>query len=309
MSVVKEWRASIFFERKCAAALARAGMFFRCFHALMLLPLLWLVLPLAGCSCRLNAPSAANRLQTREPMTLHNHPLELRLFKPPHIQGGSVLIVYATGDGGWNGLGGEIFDWLTQWNYAVAGFSSKEYLEDLGYVSETDTTTPRRLVQDYRQIIDFAESRLALPASTPLILVGLSRGAGLSVVAAGEGELNQHLAGLLAVALTKEEEHVLHRTRAPRSAGDPPRRERVEIQTYSYLNRLTSFPVMVVQSTHDRYLTAEAARKLFGPDTELRRLRAVEAANHSFWHGCRPLYAEAESALKWMTTRLGVGSK
>ncbi len=270
---------------------------------------LGLPVALTGCSCHLNTPSAPDRTPAREPMTMHNHPLELRLFKPKQTSDGCVLVVYATGDGGWRGLGGELFDWLTQWNYAVVGFSSKEYLTDLGYVSEADTTTPRRLVRDYRQIIDFAESRLGLPISTPLIFVGLSRGAGLSVVAAGEGELNQHLAGLLAVALTKEEEHVLHRARRARPAGDPPRRQRVEIQTYSYLNRLTVFPVTVIQSTHDRYLGAEAARKLFGPDTELRRLRAVEAANHSFRNGCPSLYAEAERALKWMTARFAAGIK
>lgn len=257
---------------------------------------------LAGCSCHLNVPAVQNGVQTREPMVLYNHPLDVRLFKPLQTSSENVLIVYATGDGGWLGLGGEIFDWVTQWNYPAVGFSSRAYLKSLGYVSETDTTTPRRLARDYENIIGFAESRLGLPSSTPLILVGLSRGAGLSVVAAGEGALDQRLAGLLAIALTKEEEHVLRRrVRRPRSAMDPVQRERVQIQTYRYLNRLASFPVMVLQSTHDGYLPAEAARRLFGPDTELRRLIAVESGNHSFSNGCQTLYSDAKDALKWMT--------
>ncbi len=297
-------------ESRPTVAWIRKKRIFRHLRVLLLLaPALGLPPAMTGCSCHLNTPATPDRLITREPMTLYNHPLEVRLFKPKQNPDGCVLIVYATGDGGWLGLGGDLFDWLTRRNFAVVGFSSREYLKDLAHVSEADTTTPRRLVRDYRQIIDFAESRLSLPISTPLILVGLSRGAGLSVVAAGQGELNQHLAGVLAIALTKEEEHVVRRARVRSANGDPPRIQRVEIQTYKYLNRLASFPVAVVQSTHDGYLSADAARKLFGPDTELRRLRAVKAANHSFWRGCRPLYEEAESALKWMTVRLASGRK
>jgi hypothetical protein len=240
-------------------------------------------------------------------MSLYDHPLLLRLSKPAQAQAGDVLIVYATGDGGWEGLAGDIYDWLSGWNYPVVGFSSREYLRDLAYVSDSATTTPRRLVSDYRSIIGFAESRMELPASTPVILVGLSRGAGLSVVAAGQGELNAQLAGLLAIALTKEEEHVIrYRSVRPRSDGGRPIRERVVIETYRYLNRLADLPVMVLQSTLDGYLPAEAARRLFGPDTLLRKLRAVEAANHSFRNGCPALHAECESALKWMTGLLAL---
>jgi fermentation-respiration switch protein FrsA (DUF1100 family) len=72
------------------------------------------------------------------------------------------------------------------------------------------------------------------------------------------------------------------------------------IETYRYLNRVGPFPVMVLQSTHDGYLPADEARKLFGPDSELRKLRAVEATNHSFHNGCQTLYQDAEDALKWI---------
>ena len=269
---------------------------------LLLLALIPLLFFGFGCSCRLDVPVASGQFRTVEPMSLYDHPLLLHLSRPAQAPADSVLLVYATGDGGWSGLAGDIYDWLAQWNYPVVGFSSKEYLKNLGYVSDTTTTTPRRLVRDYQSIIGFAESRLELPASTPVILVGLSRGAGLSVVAAGQGDLGSHLAGLLAIALTKEEEHVFrYRSRALRSDGDAPRRERVMIETYRYLNRFASLPVMVLQSTHDGYLPADEARRLFGPDTAFRKLRAVEAANHSFRRGCHALYAECENALKWIT--------
>jgi hypothetical protein len=259
---------------------------------------------LSGCSCHLNVPEARGLIQAQEPMTLYDHPFDLRLFKPTQPAVENVLIVYATGDGGWLGLGSGIFKWLTQWNFPVVGFSSRAYLRSLGYVSDTDTTSPRRLAKDYASIIGFAESRLELPSTTSLIFVGLSRGAGLSVVAAGEGEFDSHLAGLLAIALTKEEEHVLHRRPRFFFGRRAQPGQLVQIETYSYLRRLAFLPVTVLQSTHDGYLPAAAARRLFGPDTDLRRLRAIEAANHGFQNGCPALYNETEAALKWIVSML-----
>jgi hypothetical protein len=46
--------------------------------------------------------------------------------------------------------------------------------------------------------------------------------------------------------------------------------ELLAIQTYEYLPRISSVPAVVMQSTHDGYLTAEAAGALFGPDTEMK---------------------------------------
>ncbi len=265
-----------------------------------LAPAVLFLLFLGGCSCHLNLPDHGIHVQTKARMTLDGHPLELRLSRPAQTRADKVLIIYATGDGGWLGLGSDIFNWLASWNYPVAGFSARSYVHHLGYFSEDETTTPRLLVRDYESMIAFAEKELGLPPSTRIILVGLSRGAGLSVVAAGEGGLDYRMAGLLAIALTKEEEHVLHRPRSARSANTTARPPRVMIETYKYLNRPTPFPVMVLQSTHDGYLTADEARKLFGPDTDLRKLKAVEATNHSFHNGCQKLYQYAEDAMNWM---------
>jgi hypothetical protein len=227
--------------------------------------------------------------------------MEVRLSKPANMPSAPILIIYATGDGGWRGVDEKLFGWIVSSGWPIAGFSSKNYLKNLGYFSETDTTTPRRLVRDYRRIIAFARSRLNLPEEAPVLFVGNSRGAGLSVVAAGQGELKQHLAGVIAVALTREEEHVM-RTRA-RRGGAPagqPNRELMEIKTYEYLPRLSSFPVCVLQSTNDGYLPAASARRLFGPDGEFRRLRSIEARNHRFSGGRESLHDELLSALHWV---------
>lgn len=82
-----------------------------------------------------------------------------------------------------------------------------------------------------------------------------------------------------------------------------PTRELVEFQTYEYLGRLRDLPLVVIQSTGDNYLPAEAARKLFGPNTELRRLVPIESRDHSFDGARDALYEQMADALTWMSKR------
>jgi pimeloyl-ACP methyl ester carboxylesterase len=212
------------------------------------------------------------------------------------------LLLYATGDGGWWRKDAQVFDELASWGYPVAGFSSRNYLKNLGYVA--DTTTPARLARDYMLLIDFSLASLGLPAGTPVVLVGVSRGAGLAVVAAGQRQVRDRLAGVLAVALTREEEYVKrYRTRREQAAGAPAR-ELVTIETYDYLTRLAPLPVAVIQSSRDDYLPADKARQLFGPDTPTHRLIAVDARDHAFDGARAELYRQMERSLAWIASTI-----
>ncbi len=253
-----------------------------------------------GCAHRplLHLPRRPTELERS--ITLYDHPLDLHLARPAQLQPGTPLLFYATGDGGWRGKDVETYRRMIRWGYPVAGFSAPDYLSHLGFVS--GTTTPMRLAGDYRRLIEFAKQTLNLPAATRTILVGVSRGAGLAVVAAGRPEFNVELAGVLAVALTKEEEYVRHyRVKRGASPSDMPTRELVEFQTYEYLDRLRALPLVVIQSTGDDYLPAAAARKLFGADTDLRRLVAIESRDHSFDGARDALFAQMAGALGWMS--------
>jgi hypothetical protein len=244
--------------------------------------------------------SAQKPVEFLRTITLYDHPLDLHLARPAQLQPGTPLLLYATGDGGWRGKDVDTFRRLIRWGYPVAGFGAPNYLNHLGFVS--GTTTPVRLAMDYRRMIEFAKQTLNLPASTRTILVGVSRGAGLAVVAAGRPELNVGLGGVLAVGLTKEEEYVRQYTVVPgKTPSDMPTRELVEFQTYEYLDRLRDLPLVVIQSTGDDYLPAAAARKLFGADTSLRRLVPIESRDHSFDGAREALYQQMADALTWMS--------
>jgi pimeloyl-ACP methyl ester carboxylesterase len=240
----------------------------------------------AGCVHRIPDRTPAPSQFTND-VVLNGFPVTLHLSRPA-TPSRRLLVIYATGDGGWRGKDLDLFRHLCGWGYPVAGFSAPQYVKHLR--GDAETTTPAMLARDYLTIITAVRQALMVPESTPVILVGVSRGAGLSVVAAGQPEVQQSVDGVVVMALTQEEEHVRWRRR----------RQSTELQIYDYLPQLSNLPLAVIQSTRDNYLPADRARTLFGEDGERRQFHAIEAKNHSF-AGARPLlYETLRSSLEWV---------
>jgi hypothetical protein len=229
------------------------------------------------------------------------HLLELHLSRPCELDPMRPLILYATGDGGWRGKDEEAFERMTRWGYPLVGFSSPTYLGHI--VRHTHQATPPDVARDFERIIRIAKARMSLPDTMRTVLVGVSRGSGLAVAAAGEPVFQPLLAGVVAVALTREEEYV-HRLRRNRKAPQQPP-VMVMLDNYEYLPRLRNLPLSIIQSVHDNYLPAEEARRLLGPDSRLHQLHPIASKNHSFTDAREPLYAQMKSSLEWVC-QLGV---
>jgi len=270
---------------------------------------------LSGLASVLCAAACISRSPTLEPGTratlfvrdvpLDTERIEVHLVRAAGARGHRPLLLYATGDGGWRSADRGLFQHLARWGYPVAGFSARHYLEHLGF----EATTRAHVAEDYGRLIAFAKHQLELPGDTPTVLVGFSRGSGLAVVAAGQPELQPLLGGVLAVALTDEEEYVHEQeTRAGRDPRDVSAAELAALRPYDQLTHLDRLPVAVIQSTEDGYLPAAQARQLFGPDDERRRFHAIRAGNHTFAGARDALYEQARVALEWIVA-CGPGSE
>jgi fermentation-respiration switch protein FrsA (DUF1100 family) len=245
----------------------------------------------AGCAARAR-PVIADR-----PITLNGHSLRLHFANAAPLATADAarpLLVFATGDGGMHRKDLDAYHHLVALGYPIVGFDAHDYVTHLG---RDEGTTPSRLAADYQRIIDIARQVLHLSTAHPVVLVGVSRGAGLSVVAAGQRLLRSSIAGVVAVALTQEEEYVRWYRRLRR--GDSAQ-GRVIVDVYEYLPRLRDMPIAVIQSTRDNYLPAAAARGLFGPDAPHRRFQAIDAENHSFKGARAQLYDAMRTALAWI---------
>jgi hypothetical protein len=253
-------------------------------------------LVLSGCATSHLRPAGP---LTERAITLVRDPLDIRFIQPSETNVKPTLVLFATGDGGWRKLDQEVFSWISQQGYPVAGFSASRYLKTMSEVS--DTTTPPKLASDFARVIEFAKQSMNLSRETPVILVGISRGAGLASIAAGQTSLRDQLAGVVAIGLGDVEEHVLRRRR--RAA----KTQWVAVETYRYLRRLTDLPFEIIQSTHDKYTTAARARELLGTDTPLHHLHPIEAANHTFRGAVSPLLAQLQNSLAQLTPSRAAG--
>lgn len=242
-------------------------------------------LSLAACATH-PAPAVPDQF-----VSLNTHSLRLH-FENPDFTTTRPLLVYATGDGGMHRKDLDTYRHLAALGDPIVGFDARDYVKHLG---RDMTTTPERLARDYSEIIVRARQALGLDAHCPVVLVGVSRGAGLAVVAAGQ--LRNSITGVVAVALTQEEEYVRwHRYVPLPHETHPP----VMVDVYEYVAQLANLPIAVVQSTHDQYLPAAEARERFGPDTPYRWLQAIDASNHNFSGARARMYDAVRSALDWV---------
>lgn len=243
-------------------------------------------------------------IQVVRSVVLHGHTVRVHIADTRQSTAAHrPLLVYATGDRGWAGKDLDFYRHLVAWNYPVAGFDAHDYVKHLGPAA---ATTPGALAADYEAIIGAARGALGMQDDDPVVLVGVSRGADLSVVAAGTRLLRARLNGVVAVALTREEEYVkwfgrrlrraqarANRSGAASGDGDAPKM----VQLYDYLPRLGDLPITVIQSTNDNYLPAAEARVLFGPDTPVHHFVPIQARNHSFAGARDRLYDALRAAL------------
>ena len=69
---------------------------------------------------------------------------------------------------------------------------------------------------------------------------------------------------------------------------------------YPLLSRIAPRRAVVIQATGDSYLPATRARELFGSDSTVRRLVAIDARNHRFGGGESSFGTALVEAVEWV---------
>jgi len=223
--------------------------------------------------------------------------LPITLIIPKVSPRRKVLVLYATGDNGWRGTNRLLFTHMAERGYRIAACDPNVVLSQIKRAEGRVTLVAAAAAVD--RVLMQAKRELGLPDATPTIFTGFSRGSNLVVFAAGEPDLQRHLLGAIAVALTREADHL----REPDSARRTPALQiddKGRLQTYPAIKRLGALRFAVIQSSGDSYVRAEESRRLFGPDTPTRRLYAVAAEDHAFNGGHEALLRDLDDALAWI---------
>jgi hypothetical protein len=223
--------------------------------------------------------------------------LDVTFVKPVKPHNPMLLVLFATGDAGWMGVSGEVFEHMAAQGYYLAAYDSRQLVKPVKH-SGKHATIPAAAAAVEALIVQ-SRRALGVPESTPVVVTGFSRGANLVVFTAGVKSLQHHVAGAIAIALTRETDFL----EAPAASDGSPQvhvDEKGRIQTYPAIALAGAIPFAVIQSKGDKYVPAQEARRLFGPDTSTRRLYEVDARNHGFGGGRDELLHDLDEALSWV---------
>jgi alpha-beta hydrolase superfamily lysophospholipase len=229
---------------------------------------------------------------TTDTLAIRGQAQKLRLYG---TRGGPVAVV-ASGDGGWIHLGPYVAELLSGKGYFVVGFDSKAYLSS--FTKGRTTLLPTEVPGDFAALVDYA----AKSASGPPLLIGVSEGAGLSVLAATDDGVKSRIAGVLALGLPDKNElgwrfrdSVIYMTKGvPReplfSAADA-------------IANVTPLPIAAIHSTKDEFVPVDEIERVMARALEPKRLTLIDASNHRFGGKEAELDERLLDAIDWIKAR------
>jgi len=269
-------------RRMCPAALAGLAFF-----------------GLTGCGLHLDSEPGVFAVR-HEKLEMPNGSLTFTYVTPASPKPPLYLVIFASGDAGWIGSSGLVFEHLARSGYYVAGYNSREGVKQIKDAGKNLPITDAAI--DIASIVAQAREDLDLPEETPTILTGFSRGASMVIMGAAVRKIQPLLAGAVAMSLTKEADYV-RATKGMTLPQGVQLDEKGRLLTYPLLELLGSLPVAVIQADGDSYVPASEARTLIGPDTPTHRLYTVEDSGHSFGGQQDVLLRDLDDALAWVKSR------
>jgi len=216
--------------------------------------------------------------------------------RPAEVKHPNYVVIFATGDGGWRSVSLAVFDHLAALGYLCAGVNSPDAVKPIKREGEKLSTA--QAAERVKAAFSQAKHHLGVADSTPVIVVGFSRGATLVAFSALHPNIRDQLGGAIALALTREADYL----RAPPAERAPDIQvdDKGRIQIYPAMKFLGSVPVAIIQSTKDPYVPSAESRQLLGPDTPTLRLYEVESSGHRFGGAQDKMLADVDDALKWI---------
>jgi pimeloyl-ACP methyl ester carboxylesterase len=203
-------------------------------------------------------------------------------------------VILASGDGGWIHLGPHAARTLEAAGFFVVGVDARAYLHS--FTSAAVSPLQRADVAgDFRDIAEWA----AAGSGKRAILVGVSEGAGLSVLAASDARARSTMSGVVALGLPDVNELAWRWKDAVIYVTHGVPREPT-FRVADVIAKVAPLPVAVIQSTRDEYVPLEAARALVALAGEPRRLWIIPAANHRFSGNLAELDRRLLDAVGWV---------
>jgi len=247
----------------------------------------WAILAVIVAGC---AGAATPRVpSSREALLIRGVEQSLYLYGPPR----GDPIILSSGDGGWIHLGPHVAEFLAAHGFFVVGFDVKAYLSS--FTSRDATLRTDEEPGDYRVLANFATKATGKKP----ILIGVSEGAGLSVLAATNPDTKAAVSGVIGLGLPNINElawrwkdmaiYVTH------GVPDEP-----AFRVAAIIDRVAPIPLAAIHSTHDEFISAAEVARLLDRAGDPKRLWIVKASNHQFSDNLDEFDRQLLEAIAWV---------
>lgn len=240
---------------------------------------------IAGCA----GPAISRSPSSRETLLIRGREQSLSLYGPSR---GDPVIV-SSGDGGWIHLGPHVAEFLASHGFFVVGFDVKAYLSS--FTSRDATLRTEEEPGDYRVLANFATKATGKKP----ILIGVSEGAGLSVLAATNPDTKAAVTGVIGLGLPNLNElawrwrdmmiYVTHR---------PP--DEPGFRVAAIVDRVAPIPLAAIHSTHDEFFSAAEVARVLDRAGDPKRLWTVNASDHRFSDNLEEFDRRLLEAIAWV---------
>lgn len=229
------------------------------------------------------------RAQSTDTISIRGKAQTLRLYG----QRGNPPVIVSSGDGGWIHLGPHVAETLAKQGFFVVGVDVKAYLES--FTSGSTTLRPEDEPRDYAALTAYA----ARGSSQKPILIGVSEGAGLSVLAATDPATKGAIAGVIGLGLPNLNElgwrwkdsliYVTH--------GVP---NEPTFSTQAIVDRVTPTPLAALHSTQDEFVPLAEVQRVMDSAREPKRLWVIKASDHRFSDNLTEFDQRLLEAIAWV---------
>ena len=240
-------------------------------------------------SLALACPEQRNSAPVLDSIAIRGHPQSLHDYG---VRGMTPVIV-SSGVGGWVHLGPHIAEFLSAKGYFVVGFDAKTYLES--FTTAKSALRPQDEPGDYRLLVNYA----ARSSPEKPILIGVSEGAGLSVLAATDPQTKPLISGVIGVGLPDMNElgwrlkdSIIYLTHAV--PNEP------LFSVASIIDKVSPVPLAAIHSTQDEFVPLTVVQKLIQSAGSPKKLWIVTAADHRFTGNTGEFDERLLEAIQWV---------
>jgi len=203
-------------------------------------------------------------------------------------------VVLSSGDGGWIHLAPHVAELLAQFGYRVIGIDARAYLSS--FTSNAGTLQPSDVIADYGTLIKYASQ----DGRRPPLLIGVSEGAGLSVLAGTGRQIKPLIDGVIGIGLGNMNELGWRWTDSAfyLTHGLP---HEPLFSVLSLVDRLAPVPLALLHSLHDEYAPAADADRIIHAAAGPAKLWRINASNHRFEGSTGEFDRRLLEAIEWVS--------